>query len=79
MNATRQTLCRWILAGLIERGCDPATARIPERVPRIRFLTDAEVATFRPPPWSVVRVSNIVPFPRQRRSRVRIRPLPFPG
>jgi hypothetical protein len=75
MNATRQTLCRWILAGLIERGCDPATARIQERVPRIRFLTDTEIATLRPPAWPVVRVSNVVLFPQRRRSLAKPIPL----
>ncbi len=69
MNAARQTLCRWILAGLIERGCDPATARLPERFPRIRVLTEAEARAFRSIAAPIVLVGNVVPFPRRWASR----------
>ncbi|HXU46893.1 MAG TPA: hypothetical protein VN783_15295 [Thermoanaerobaculia bacterium] len=68
MNAARTTLCRWLLAGLIERGCDPWSARKLERVPRIRTLTDAEVARLRSLALPVVLVGNVVPFPRRLRA-----------
>ena len=64
MNAARRTLGRWLLAAFLERGCDPATARVPRRVLSIRPLTPREMAELNPLAQSLVLVSNLVPLPR---------------
>lgn len=48
VNAARRTLGRWLLATFLERGCDPATARLPASIPRIRPLSARELAEGNP-------------------------------
>lgn len=67
MNAARRTLGRWLLTAFLERGCDPATARVPRRVLSIRPLTPREMAELNPLTESLVAVSNLLPLPRQAR------------
>ena len=64
MNAARRTLGRWLLAALLERGCDPTTARLPRRVTSIRPLTAREMAELNPLTASLVPLSNLLPLPR---------------
>jgi hypothetical protein len=64
MNAARRTLGRWLLAALLERGCDPTTARLPRRVTSIRPLTAREMAELNPLTVSLVPLSNLLPLPR---------------
>ncbi|HEX9941778.1 MAG TPA: hypothetical protein VGG03_07165 [Thermoanaerobaculia bacterium] len=70
MNAARRTLGRWLLAAFLERGCDPATARLPRRVLSIRPLTPREMAELNPLAESLVAVSNLLPLPRHIRRPV---------
>lgn len=70
MNAARRTLGRWLLAAFLERGCDPATARVPRRVFSIRPLTRREMADLNPLADSLVPVSNLLPLPRLPRRPV---------
>jgi hypothetical protein len=67
VNAARRTLGRWLLAAFLERGCDPATARVPRRVFSIRPLTAREMAEINPLAGSLVPLSNLVPLPLLRR------------
>ncbi|MEA2602689.1 MAG: hypothetical protein QOF89_3681 [Acidobacteriota bacterium] len=67
VNAARRTLGRWLLAAFLERGCDPATARVPRRVFSIRPLTRREMAELNPLADSLVPVSNLLPLPLLRR------------
>lgn len=70
VNAARRTLGRWLLAAFLERGCDPATARVPRRVFSIRPLTRREMAELNPLAESLVAVSNLLPLPRPPRRPV---------
>jgi hypothetical protein len=70
VNAARRTLGRWLLAAFLERGCDPATARLPRRVLSIRPLTPREMAELNPLAESLVAVSNLLPLPRHIRRPV---------
>jgi hypothetical protein len=70
MNAARRTLGRWVLAALLERGCDPTTARIPRRVFSVRPLDARELAALHPRAWPLVPVSNLLPLPRPVRRPV---------
>lgn len=65
VNAARRTLGRWLLTAFLERGCDPATARVPRRVLSIRPLTPREMAELNPLTASLVPVSNLLPLPRR--------------
>ncbi len=67
MSAARRTLGRWILATLLERGCDSATARVPRRVASVRPLTRREMAELRPLAGSLISHGNLLPLPRQVR------------
>ena len=64
MNTARRTLGRWLLAAFLERGCDPATARMPRRVTSVRPLTRREMAELNPLAESLIAVSNLLPLPR---------------
>jgi hypothetical protein len=64
MNTARRTLGRWLLAAFLERGCDPATARVPRRVTSVRPLTPREMAELNPLAESLIAVSNLLPLPR---------------
>lgn len=66
MSAARRTLGRWILAALLERGCDPSTARKPRRVFSVRPLTSREMAELNPFPAALVPLTNLrrMPLPR---------------
>jgi hypothetical protein len=70
MNAARRTLGRWVLAALLERGCDPTTARMPRRVFSVRPLDARELAELKPLVWPLVPVSNLLPLPRPVRRPV---------
>jgi hypothetical protein len=70
MNAARRTLGRWILATLLERGCDPTTARLPRRVTSVRPLTRREMAELRPLAGALIAGGNLLPLPRQVRRAV---------
>ena len=70
MNAARRTLGRWVLAALLERGCDPTTARLPRRVFSVRLLDPREMAELNPLAGSLVPVSNLLPLPRPVRRPV---------
>jgi hypothetical protein len=70
MNAARRTLGRWVLAALLERGCDPTTARMPRRVFSVRPLDARELAALNPRIWPLVPVSNLLPLPRPVRRPV---------
>ncbi|HKI04136.1 MAG TPA: hypothetical protein VKK31_19305 [Thermoanaerobaculia bacterium] len=70
MNAARRTLGRWLLAAFLERGCDPATARVPRRVLSVRPLTRREMAELNPFSRPLVSVSNLLPLPRTVRRPV---------
>jgi hypothetical protein len=70
MNAARRTLGRWVLAALLERGCDPATARMPRRVFSVRPLDARELAELKSRVWPLVPVSNLLPLPRPIRRPV---------
>lgn len=59
MSAARRTLGRWILATLLERGCDPATARTPRRVFAIRPLSPRELAELQPFADPLVPLHNL--------------------
>jgi hypothetical protein len=67
MSAARRTLGRWILATLLERGCDPTTARVPRRVTSVRPLTTREMAELRPLIGPLISGGNLLPLPRQVR------------
>ena len=69
MNAARRTLGRWLLAAFLERGCDPATARVPRRVFAIRPLTALEMSELYPFRL-MVPVSNLLPLTRIHRGPV---------
>jgi len=65
MNTARRTLGRWLLTAFLERGCDPATARLPRRVISVRPLNRREMAELvHPLTRSLVPVSNLLPLPR---------------
>jgi hypothetical protein len=70
MNTARRTLGRWILATLLERGCDPTTARLPRRVTSVRPLTRREMAELRPLAGSLIAGGNLLPLPRTARRAV---------
>jgi hypothetical protein len=70
MNAARRTLGRWILATLLERGCDPTTARLPRRVTSVRPLTRREMAELRPFTGALIAGGNLLPLPRPVRRAV---------
>ena len=63
MTAARRTLGRGLLAAFLERGCDPATARVPRRVFAIRPLTPGELSELNPF-LLMVPVSNLLPLTR---------------
>jgi hypothetical protein len=67
MNAARRTLGRWLLATLLERGCDPTTMRRPGRITSVRPLTRRELAELRPLTGSLIAGGNLLPLPRQAR------------
>ncbi|HEY0556775.1 MAG TPA: hypothetical protein VGG20_21140 [Thermoanaerobaculia bacterium] len=67
MSAARRTLGRWILATLLERGCDPTTARVPRRVTSVRPLNRREMAELRPLTGPLISGGNLLPLPRQAR------------
>lgn len=67
MNAARRTLGRWLLAALLERGCDPTTARLPRRITSVRPLSPRELAELNPLIRSLVPVGNLLPLPRPAR------------
>jgi hypothetical protein len=67
MNAARRTLGRWILATLLERGCDPTTARQPRRVTSVRPLNRREMAELRPLVGALISGGNLLPLPRRVR------------
>lgn len=69
MNAARRTLGCWVLSVFLERGCDPAMARMPRTVRRIRTLSPREMAELNPLAGMLVPVTNLRRFPRRRRSR----------
>jgi len=68
VNAARRTLGRWLLAGFLERGCDPSTFRLPRRVQSVRPLTRRELAEINPLVHSLVPLNNLRRMPRTRRS-----------
>jgi hypothetical protein len=70
MNAARRTLGRWVLAALIDRGGDPATARVPRRVFSVRPLDALELEELKSRVWPLVPVSNLLPLPRPVRRPV---------
>jgi hypothetical protein len=70
MNAARRTLGRWILATLLERGCDPTTARLPRRVTSVRPLTRSEMAELRPLTGAMIAGGNLLPLRRTARRPV---------
>jgi hypothetical protein len=70
MNAARRTLGRWILATLLERGCDPTTARPPRRVTSVRPLTRREMAELRPLAGSLIAGGNLLPLRRAARRAI---------
>jgi hypothetical protein len=70
VNATRRTLGRWLLTAFLERGCDPATARLPRRVTSVRPLTRREMAELNPGSRRLVPVSNLRALPRPIRRPV---------
>ena len=59
MTTTRLTLCRWLLAAFLERGCDPWTARVPRRVLSVRLLSPAELAELNPFARPLVSLHNL--------------------
>ena len=67
MSAARRTLGRWILATLLERGCDPTTARVPRRVASVRPLNRREMAELRPLAGALISSGNLLPLPRRIR------------
>lgn len=69
MNAARRTLGCWVLSVFLERGCDPATARMPRTVRRIRTLSPREMAELNPLAGMLVPITNLRRFPRRRRAR----------
>lgn len=69
MNVARRTLGCWVLSVFLERGCDPAMARIPRTVRRIRTLSPREMAELNPLAGMLVPVTNLRRFPRRRRAR----------
>ncbi len=66
MSAARRTLGCWILSVYLERGCDPATARMPRTVRRIRTLSHREMAELNPLAGMLVPLTNLRRFPRRR-------------
>jgi hypothetical protein len=66
VSAARRTIGRWILAALLERGCDPSIARVPRRVFSVRPLTPGEMAALNPLPALLVPLTNLrrMPLPR---------------
>ncbi len=71
MNEARRTLRCWLLAAFLERGCDPTTARLPARVPRVRPLTPGELAEL------AARRPVVAFLPRRR--PVAVEPMAAPG
>jgi len=69
MNAARRTLGRWVLADLLERGCE-SSARLPRRVFSVRPLSAREMAELNPLAGSLVPVSNLLWLPRPVRRPV---------
>jgi hypothetical protein len=63
-----------LLTAFLERGCDPATARLPRRVISVRPLNRREMAELiHPLTRSLVPVSNLLPLPRPvRRPRYEV-------
>lgn len=59
MSVARRTLGCWILSAFLERGCDPATARLPRPVRRIRALSPDELATLCPLAGRLVPQTNL--------------------
>jgi hypothetical protein len=59
VNVARRTLGRWLLATFLEKGCDPATARLPASIPRIRPLSARELAECNPLRGGLVPVTNV--------------------
>ena len=72
VNAARRTLGSWLLSAFLERGCDPASARLPRPARRVRFLTRRELAALNPLAGSLVPLSNLRRLPRRRRSRASV-------
>lgn len=68
MNAARRTIGCWVLSVFLERGCDPATARLPRLVRRVRTLTAREMAELNPFAGRLVPATNLLRFPRPRRA-----------
>jgi hypothetical protein len=68
MNAARRTLGCWVLSVFLERGCDPAMARMPRAVRRIRTLSPREMAELNPLAGMLVPVGNLRRFPRPRQA-----------
>jgi hypothetical protein len=66
VNAARRTLGCWLLAAFLERGCDSSQMRLPQRVPRIRYLTAAELASIHRLPVPLVPLHNLLRMPRPR-------------
>ncbi|HYN20504.1 MAG TPA: hypothetical protein VE078_06065 [Thermoanaerobaculia bacterium] len=73
MNAARRTLGCWVFSMFLERGCDPTTARLPRLVRSVRPLTPREMAELNPLASSLMPLTNLLRFPRPRRSH-RTRP-----
>lgn len=69
MTTARRTLRRWILTAFLERGCDPATARVPYRLARIRPMSARELEQLNPLAGSLVPLSNLRRLPRPRTAR----------
>jgi hypothetical protein len=57
-----------LLTAFLERGCEPATARLPRRVISVRPLSSGEMAELiHPLTRSLVPVSNLLLLPRPAR------------
>ncbi len=69
MSMARRTLGCWLLSVFLERGCDPATARIPRLVRSVRPLSQREMAELNPLAGSLLSLTNLRRFPRPRRAR----------
>jgi hypothetical protein len=64
VTTARRTLRRWILTAFLERGCDPATARVPYRLARIRPMSACELEQLNPLAHSLVPLTNLRRLPR---------------
>jgi hypothetical protein len=71
VTTARRTLRRWILTAFLERGCDPATARVPYRLARIRPMSACELEQLNPLAHSLVPLSNLRRLPRPRAAHAR--------